>query len=478
MSQVIFKSRLSESAGRLEHVWEHTVGSGHAALALRADWQQQLKQCHDELGFEHVRFHGLLSDDMGALVRENGQLIYSFHNIDVIFDYLLSIGMRPFVELSFMPTALASGHQTVFHYQANITPPVDDKDWAVLIHNLASHWVKRYGVTEVRKWYFEVWNEPNLKAFWPSTQARYFKLYKATAQAIKKVDSKLRVGGPATAKNQWIEDFVTYTSHHHLPADFISTHHYPTDALGDDAQNTEKELAGSRRSILRQWAQDTARRAEHLPVFYTEWNASSNPHDARHDQPYTAPVVIRTMLQAQNLVKGYSYWTFSDIFSENYFPSLPFSGGFGLLTLQGVPKPAYRAFELLHSLGDELLLVDGIHWTVDCWVIKNGQSLDILLTNHALPEHPIVEESVVIELACTRRPREVHVRRIDDDHANPRAAWEKMGRPDYPDQAQIDKLKSASQMIRQTLDWSFETATLRIRLRLPPHGAAGIHLDF
>ena len=190
-----FTACLSAPTTPLKHAWEHTVGSGHALLALRADWQQQLQRCHHELGFRHVRFHGLLDDDMGTLIAHQDQPLYSFFNADRICDFLLSIGMRPFVELGFMPEMLASGHETVFHYRGNVTPPVDYNAWATLIGKLLGHWVERYGIAEVRQWYFEVWNEPNLPAFWTGTQDDYFKLYSHTVQAIKTVDASLRVDG-------------------------------------------------------------------------------------------------------------------------------------------------------------------------------------------------------------------------------------------------------------------------------------------
>src|SRR5215216_6855404 len=160
MSRINFFSDLAEPTTPFPHFWEHTVGSDHAPVALRADWQQQLRRCHDELGFQYVRFHGLLSDELRTVVRENNKLLYSFFNSDQIFDFLLSIGVKPFVELSFMPAALASGGATVFNYEANVTPPRDYKKWATLIGKLASHWVERYGAREVREWFFEVWNEP------------------------------------------------------------------------------------------------------------------------------------------------------------------------------------------------------------------------------------------------------------------------------------------------------------------------------
>jgi len=189
------------------HFWEHTVGSGHATLALRADWQMQMSRCHKELGFKYIRFHGLLSDDMGTLVNQNNHLVYSFFNADQICDFLLSIGMRPFMELSFMPLALSSGADIVFHYKGNVTPPRDYNEWETLINKLVQHWVERYGISEVSNWFFEIWNEPNLSVFWKGTQADYFRLYRHAAQAIKKVDQRLQVGGPATADNAWVVDF-------------------------------------------------------------------------------------------------------------------------------------------------------------------------------------------------------------------------------------------------------------------------------
>ena len=180
-----FTCDLTQSSKPFAHFWEHTVGSGHAPLALRADWQAQLRRCHEELGFQHVRFHALLSDEMGTLVSEMSKNIYSFFNADQVMDFLISIGMRPFVELSFMPETLASGSTRVFSYQANVTPPKNYRQWEELIHKLASHWVERYGLDEVREWFFEVWNEPNLKAFWTGTQKEYFKLYHDYRESAK-----------------------------------------------------------------------------------------------------------------------------------------------------------------------------------------------------------------------------------------------------------------------------------------------------
>lgn len=447
-------------------------------MALRADWQAQLRKSHDELGFRYVRFHGLLSDDMGTLTRQNNKLLYSFFNADQVFDFLLSIGMKPFVELSFMPKALASGKKTVFNYEANVSPPSDYKQWATLINRLVSHWVERYGATEVRQWLFEVWNEPNLKSFWRGTQRDYFKLYRYTAEAIKKVDGSLRVGGPATAKSEWIEEFVDFCERNKVPADFITTHQYPTDAFGTGEQDTESQLFNSQRGIMREVAQDTRRRARGRPVYYTEWNSSSNPRDPLHDEPYAAAFALSTIIEAKGLVEGYSFWTFSDIFEENYFPSVPFHGGFGLLNLHGIPKPTYRAFELLHNVGTDQLLVDGLHETVDCSVIRKESSVTVLLTNHTTPGHSIETERIEVQLDNSPNPIEAYVQRIDAVHANPKAIWQEMGQPEYLTEKNVEQLQAASLLVKEPQAWSYNDGLVFLTTDLPPHAVASITIEF
>jgi len=458
------------------HFWEHTVGSCHATMALRADWQKQLLRCHIELGFKYVRFHGILSDDMGTLVCENDQLVYSFFNADQVCDFLLSIGMRPFVELSFMPTALSSGDKIVFHYKGNVTPPKDYNQWETLIYKLAQHWVTRYGIAEVSAWFFEVWNEPNLSVFWTGSQADYFLLYRHTAGAIKKVNPALQVGGPATADNSWVGDFLNFCDQNNVPVDFISTHHYPTDDFGQPGDDTIAQLAASRRNALRDEVEETKKQAGDKPVYYTEWCTSSNPFDDLHDMPYAAAFIIKTVTEAQGYVNGYSYWTFSDIFEENYFSSIPFHGGFGLLNIYGIPKPAYRAFQLLHGLGEEILPVSGTHETVDAWITKKNRVVKILITNWALPRHPLKTETVTIRLGGIKNPGSCFIERIDDNHANARQAWIDMGQPGSLTPAQVMALELASAMVKEPFELKYEQGAVFIELSMPPQGSACITL--
>jgi xylan 1,4-beta-xylosidase len=476
VSRLTFFCDLAEATTPFPHFWEHTVGSDHARMALRADWQRQLKRAHEELGFRYVRFHGLLSDDSGTVNREKNRIFYSFFNVDRIFDFLLSIGMRPFVELSFMPDALASGTRTVFGYQANVTPPKDYKQWAALIDRLVSHCVERYGEREVGEWLFEVWNEPNLKTFWTGTQREYFKLYRHTAETIKNVSSSFKVGGPATAKSEWIEEFVNFCERNDVSADFVSTHYYPNDGYEHDG-DTEHQLFKAQRGIMREVAQNTRHYAGGRPVYYTEWNSSSNPFDPLHDEPYAAAFAASTVLEAHGLADGYSFWTFSDIFEENYFPSVPFHGGFGLLNLHGIPKPTYRAFQLLHQLGARYSLVDGLHETVDCSVIQKESSVTVLLTNHTTPGHSIETEEVHVRLDNAREPIAVRIQRVDEDHANAKRVWQDMGQPEYLSRKDVERLEEASQVVSEKQPFSFRDGSVFLKTNLPAHAIAAITVE-
>jgi len=348
----------SQVKGQLAKSINLCVGAGRANEGLRADWQKQLKIAHDECGFTYLRFHGLLTDDMGVYFEDkNGNPIYNWQYIDQLFDYLQQIKMKPFVEIGFMPNALASGSESIFWWKGNVTPPKDYKKWDDLIKALVTHWTQRYGQQEVASWYFEVWNEPNLKgAFFSGTQQDYFKLYKETATSIKSVSPAYRVGGPATAGNAWIPDLIDFCVKQKVPIDFISTHDYGVKQgfldvtgnvgtiLSQDRNHIADDMKGSKRQI-----QNSA--LPNLELHYTEWSASYTPMDPIHDNYHEAAYILNTIKGASSYVNSMSYWTFTDIFEEAGPRATPFHGGFGLINYEDIKKPAFYAFKYLNQLG-------------------------------------------------------------------------------------------------------------------------------
>ena len=297
-------------------------------------------------------------------------------------------------------------------------------------------------------------------------------------EAIKGVDGALRVGGPATAANAWVAEFIVHCHDNELPVDFITTHHYPTDDFGQPGDDTEMQLSKSTRSALREQARTVRREAGDLPVYYTEWCTSSNPRDRLHDDPYAASFIVKTVLEANALVQGYSYWTFSDIFEENYFPSMPFHGGFGLLNIHGIAKPAWRAFELLHGLGTELMEVEGKHETVDAWLIRGAKRTTLVLTNFALPRHTIGEEMVHFDLQDATSITQVTIQRIDTEHANAKQRWEQMGKPEYLDARVIAELNEASRVREEPLAVIRKDGVCSIDVAMPPQSVAAIQFAY
>lgn len=479
---VSFSCDLSAPSQPLRHPWRHCVGSCHAPTALRADWQQQLTRAHRELGFRHVRFHGLLSDDMGTLVNQDNQFLFSFFNIDRVFDFLLSIGMKPLVELSFMPATLSSDGNSVFHYRANVTPPKRMEDWQLLMTKLVGHWVERYGIDEVAQWPLEVWNEPNLVAFWTGGQAKYFELFKATWTAVKAISPRLQVGGPATAANAWLDEFNAFCAAHACPPDFLSTHYYPTDAFGSVDTDTVSQLADAPPGVMRDRAREARVSAGAKPLYYTEWNITSNPRDPMHDGPFCAALATHFALSVDDVVDGFSWWAFSDIFEENYFPSVPYHGGFGLLNLYGVPKPVYRGFQMMDQLGTRRWTLPESHPTVRVHVgaPDDDAVTTVLLLNVAMPRHAIATEVVSVQLQGLegRRPRAALLSRIDDTHANPQAEWLRMGSPEYPHPRQVDALENAATVTPERIEVAADGGGARFTLPIPANAMALVRIEW
>lgn len=366
---------VTQARGPTSRMYNFCVGAGRANEGLRADWQRQLRFVRETCGFRYIRFHGLFCDDMGVYHEDKeGRAIYNWQYIDELFDFLTSIGMKPFVELSFMPEALASGKDTIFWYRANVTPPKDYAKWEAFIAAFVRHVTERYGASEVRSWYFEVWNEPNLDGFWlgkssgrtfeeflPIGLAEYKKLYASTARAVKSVDATYRVGGPATAGSGWIDETLAFCAEQKVPLDFVSTHTYATSSGYLDETGNAGTVFSSDRNAVTGEVQAIRAKIERSPfagaeLHYTEWSSSYTPSDPLHDSYHSAAFILDKIRHIGAAAQSMSYWTFTDIFEEAGPRTTPFHGGFGLLNYQDLPKPSYFAYRFLHRLGDTELV--------------------------------------------------------------------------------------------------------------------------
>jgi xylan 1,4-beta-xylosidase len=427
------------------HFWEEMFGSGRAILSLREDYRNDLRTVKQITDLHFIRFHAILDDDVGVYSEDNeGNPVYNFSYVDQIYDGLLAAGVRPFVEISFMPNQLAARSMPhPFWYHPDISPPKNWGRWDALMAAFAQHLVERYGIDEVANWYFEVWNEPNLD-FWGGEprQETYWELYDHTATALKKVNGRLRVGGPATAQAAWVGAFIRHCVEKQVPVDFVSTHVYANDTA-QDVFKTQENIPRDQmvcRAAEKVHGEIKDSKRPDLPLIWSEFNASYKNEPDVTDAVYMGPWLADTIRQCDGLTQMMSYWTFSDVFEEQGVVKTPFYGGFGLIAEDGIPKPAFNAFKLLHELGEERLQLDS-----DSTLLtrRRDGTLVLAVWNYAPPEHAGATKTFRLRLENTRA-HEARIARVDSDHGDVHALYARMGSPRYPTQREIQELQRAA----------------------------------
>ena len=353
-------ANIEDTSGPIDRFFDLSIGSDYPGTLIRDDSQAQLKLTSDELGFRYVRFHGIFHDVLKTVRVENGKTVYDWSGIDKLYDGLLARHIRPFVELGFTPKALATSQNSVFYWNGNTSHPKPE-GWCDLVDAFIRHIEQRYGRDEVRTWYFEVWNEPNLSGFWEDAdQKAYFDLYDLTAKTIKSIDPSLRVGGPSTAGAAWVPEILAHVKQSGAAVDFVTTHTYGVqggflDEQGKDDTKLDPSpdaIVGDVRHVRQQISSSPF---PGLPLYFTEWSTSYTPRDSVHDSYISSPYILTKLKAIQGLLQGMSYWTYTDLFEEPGPPTAPFQGGFGLLNPQGVRKPAFFAYKYLHTLEGESL---------------------------------------------------------------------------------------------------------------------------
>jgi len=456
------------------HFWEHMFGSCHASVTLCEDWRNDLRALRKIVDVQYVRFHGIFEHQVGIYAGQDsaGNPLLNFTRIDLIYDGLRQIGVFPFVELSFMPEELAerpSRHP--FWYHPNVAPPRNPRQWHQLIFQFAQHLVQRYGIDEVANWYFEVWNEPNLD-FWTGEpkEETYFALYDITATALKEVNPRLRVGGPATAQAAWVDRFIQHCVEKNVPVDFVSAHIYPNDTaqnvFGKAEDIPQSEMVAC--AVRKVYQQVQASAQPQLPIIWSEYNAG---FDGLLDSPYVGAWLANNIrLCAGGLVTEMSYWTFTDAFFEEggVFDSV-FRSGFGLIATGGIPKAAFNAFKVLHHLGDQQLAID----SASALLTKRSvdETLVLAIWNYTPPRQQGHSKAANIRLlGANDDVQRAKIFLVDDDHGSPLKLWESMGSPPFPSLQQQAALRRAAELRAQIV----KMRDRRLSLSLQPNALAVI----
>jgi len=456
------------------HFWEQMFGSGRAILTLRESYRDDLRAVKQVTDFRYVRFHAILHDEVGVYNEdEHCNPIYNFAYVDQIYDGLLKNGVRPFVEISFMPKKLAFNPDALhpFWYKQNVSPPKSMEAWDALMTHFAQHLVDRYGIDEVSKWYFEVWNEPNID-FWngiPRKQS-YFDLYAHTARALKAVNPRLRVGGPATAAAAWVPDFLKYAAANHVPVDFVSTHGYADDTVENLFGTTEDIPMDDRvaRAIAKVHGEIQSSAMPDLPLMWTEWNVQGM--NESRDTIFVGPALANTIRQTSG-VDMLSFWTFSDVFEEGGPIPKPFEGQFGLRAEGGINKPSYYSFGLLHQLGNQRVANPSRNI-----IVTETAEGDIVVAawNLVDPDKQGTTRTMDLSFRGIAPNAKITLQRVDSDHGNVLPRYAAMGKPIYPTPAQVERLN------RETALPAPEVSALnngKLELQLTPNALVLIKIE-
>lgn len=427
------------------------IGTGRMGLALQKEYYDQLKMVQEEIGFKHIRGHGLFCDDMAIYqeYEENGEtkVEYNYTYLDRVMDSYREVGLVPFIELGFMPDKMASGTQTVFYWKGNVTPPKDYKLWTQMVQALLKHLMERYGEEEVVTWPVEVWNEPNLTGFWENADMEeYFVLFKETFEAVKAVDTRFRVGGPAVCGGTdeiWIKAFMEFCHKNKIPVDFVTRHHYntePPERVGHYgyAELTEAEGGFENLHTTREII-DSYEEYKGLEIHVTEYNTSYIPNCPLHDTNQNAAYLAHQLARLGEDNASYSYWTFGDVFEEQGVPFTPFHGGFGLVANGCIPKPTFWAFSFFKKLKEKpghcvyrddetvVMKLDNGAYRIIAWnesIKRCGKK--VALTYHlAAPE---AEYCMISKL-------------VDEESCNPLKTWHDLGEPANLTQEQLKLIK-------------------------------------
>lgn len=448
---------VARAGSPVDRFFDLSVGSDFPGTLIRDDSQAQLATAVDELGFRYIRFHDIFHDVLGTVKQQDGRISYDWTKVDRLYDALRAKRLRPFVELGFTPNALRTSEQTIFYWKGNTSHPKLD-GWRDLIDAFVRHVRDRYGAEEVRRWYFEVWNEPNLAGFFEGADQRaYFELYDVTARTIKAIDPALRVGGPATAGAAWVPEFLDHVARTKVPVDFVTTHTYGVDGGFLDEQGKQDTklspspdaIVGDVRKVRREI---DATRYAGLPLFFTEWSTSYTPRDVVHDSYVSAPYILTKLKGSQGQLQGMSYWTYTDLFEEPGPPPTPFHGGFGLINREGIRKPAWFAYKYLHALRGKAVPVGDAHVMASA----DGRSTAALVWDWHQPVQAVSNKPFYTRLVPAAKSDPVRlafahvapgryrltVRRTGYRANDPLSAYIDLGLPDRLDAAQLARLQA------------------------------------
>ena len=463
MSPLLLTPDWTARASPLRHTWSGCGNIDQFRWLARADVQRHLARARDELGLRHVRAAAMYSPEMRvwqprlADWRRPGaerRAAANWQVVDLSLEALLDLGLKPVYTTCFTPLGMTDDAATCWPDRNPIGLPRDLAQWTEFVASGVRHHLARYGRDEVRSWYFECWNEPNLRGgFFGGSREDFFRLWSATWRAIKSVDPELRFGGPSTARAEWIPEFLDWAGRDGTPPDYLVAHVYNNDSesqplspFDGPASHRVKDSPHFATGVVRGVRRELDRLGWRGEVHWNEWGRSWFPHDPPRETALEAAFVAKTMAEVGQEADYFAYWCLSDIYDQMGFQAAEFDAHYGMLSLHGLPKPSWQAHRLLGRLGRSRVPVAG-----------GDELTGALATSDAGAHRALVwaypaaitsaAETLSVSVAWPPAAPTPRLFRLGERENNVLAAWRALGAPAAPTRAQVEELRAHDALV-------------------------------
>ncbi len=404
---------------KLKHYFKTFTGVGRAKELLMEQVRTELATLQKEVGFQYVKFHGLLDDSM-MLYNEDrsGNPYLTFHYVDEILDFLMSINLKPLIQFSFMPKLLAKNpSNTIFYHPSILSEPNSRDNWRFLITGLTRHFIERYGLEEVRSWLFTFWNVPYTSYFFGfDNDDTVYELYKITYDCVKRCDNRLMFGAPSYGSIDFTlseyYDFLKRCFDTDCPPDFYNIHCYPVETastielvtLGKSTvknETSDKMILSEDPDYLAStlnYVKERLAKYPKLPIYITEWASSASHRDWLNDTCYRSAYIVKNILENYDEANSFGNWCLSDTLEELPYDNELFHGELGLFAYHGIKKPAYYAFTFLNKLMD-ILIDSGEGY----FITTNGRGDYVILLYNYVHISPLYSQGVLFNVTFLER---------------------------------------------------------------------------
>jgi len=509
-----------EAGTPLKHKYRKVLNISGCRSILYKDIQDMIRQAQKEIHYEYATLKGIFSDDMMVYAEdEHRNPHFSFIMIDKVIDFLLSVDLKPFISLSFMPAMLASDpSKTVKMGRYNVSPPKDMNKWIRLINSFFTHITDKYGKSTIESWLYTVWCQADSgTAFYQwNDSLQFFRFYKSTLEAIKTFNNKIKVGSPSMIlfeqEGGFVDDYLQFISRENCAPDFITVHYFDTNFYVKEVSLKHRNKIITENDIdkieklnndplgFTKYIRSIKKKCKSfglgaIPIYLTEWNLTVSQRNYLNDTCFKPCYLVKNILTNYDALESFGSRTLTDLNDEYFIPERLFHGGVGSFTYNGIPKSQYYAFRMMSFLGDHKL-ADGTGYFVSKG--DTGQLLIILYnyehySSFATKSFNIHEKrnsryevfsgrrsvmmnisvSDIDALSCT-----AYSVYINQNRGNAYDIWVKMNRPAFYDEIEMLSLKEQSIPGEEVNTYPIENGVLKLSYKLEPLEVRLIHVRF